>query len=55
MLVTLSEMYNSGDMELEEATSYSQPESPMEKHGYQPTHKTFDPKFVLSKKKKKII
>ena len=37
----------SGDMETEMVISYSQARLPGERGGHQPTHKTFNPKFVL--------
>ena len=37
------------DIETEVATPCSQERRPMEGGGHQPTHKTFDPEFVLLK------
>ena len=36
------------DMEPEEVTSSSQAGTPVEQWRHQPTHKTFNPKFILS-------
>ena len=47
MGVTLAETHSSEDMEPDEATPYTQAESPVEQKGHQSTHKTFNPKFVL--------
>ena len=38
----------SGDMEPEEAISFSQAGTPVEQQRHQPTHKTFITKFILS-------
>ena len=48
MGVTLSVTQNTEEMESKKATSYSQAGTPMELQRHQPTHKTFDPKFILS-------
>ena len=48
MRVTLAMTHNVKDMEPEEATSYSQAVTPMEQQGHQPTHKTFNQKFIVS-------
>ena len=37
-----------GDLDLEEAISCSQTGTPVKRQRYQPTHKTFNPKFILS-------
>lgn len=47
MGMTLAEVPNRGDMEPEVITSCSQVGLLVERGGHQPTHKTFDPKFVL--------
>jgi hypothetical protein len=46
--VTLAVTHYIDDMEPEEATSCSQSGTPMEPKRQQPTHKTFNPKFILS-------
>ena len=48
MGVTLAVTHSIGDMEPEEATSFSQAATPVERQRHQPTHKTFNPKFILS-------
>jgi hypothetical protein len=49
--VTLAKMPNSHrDMEPEESTSSSRTGPPVEKCGYQPTYKTFNPNLLLSKR-----
>jgi hypothetical protein len=40
--------YYNGSIESEEATSYSQIGIPVEQWRHQPTHKTFNPNFILS-------
>jgi hypothetical protein len=50
MGVTLSVTHSTGDMEPEEGTSCRQVGTPME--WYQPTHKTFNSKFILSTRNK---
>jgi hypothetical protein len=40
-----------GDWEPEIVTSCSQARLPMEEFGHQPSHKTFDPQFVLTYKR----
>jgi hypothetical protein len=50
MLMTLVKLFNSGGMEHEKVTSYSQTGSRVEGQRHHPTHKTFDPNFVLSKR-----
>ena len=46
----LAEMPNSGNMEPEETTSRSQIGPLVKGWGHEPTHKTFDPKLVQSKR-----
>jgi hypothetical protein len=53
MQVILAEMPSSRVREPEEAMSCSQAGPSIEAKGYQTTHKTLSPKFILSKKKKK--
>jgi hypothetical protein len=48
MRVSLAVTHYTGDMEPEEVTSYIQAGTPVEPLRYQPTHKTFNPKFILS-------
>ena len=49
MEVSLAVTHNIRYMELEEViTSCSQGGTPMERFGQLPTHKTFNPKFILS-------
>jgi hypothetical protein len=48
MGVTLAMTHSSGDAETEEATSCSKAGTPVELSGHKPTHKTIDPKFILS-------
>ena len=43
--VTLAVTHSTGDMEPEEATSYSQAGTPVEQYGHQPIHKTQIPKM----------
>ena len=45
---TLAVTYYIGDMELDVATSYSWARTPVEQQRHQPTHKTFNTKFILS-------
>jgi hypothetical protein len=40
--------HNIGDIEHKEASCYSYTEIPVEQYRYQLTHKTFNPKFILS-------
>jgi len=47
MEVTLAVTHNIGNVELEEATSYSQAGTQW-RDRHQPTHKTFNPIFILS-------
>jgi hypothetical protein len=46
--VALAVINNIEDLEPEEATSCSWVVSPTQQQGHKPTHKTFNPKFVLS-------
>ena len=48
MRLILAMTHNVGDMEPKAATSCSQAGTPMEQGRHQPTHKTFNPKFILS-------
>ena len=50
MGVSLAVTHSIGNVGPEEATSCSQARSLMEQQGHQPTHKTFHPKFVLSRR-----
>jgi hypothetical protein len=46
--VTLAVAHSTGDIEPEEATSSSQAGTLMEQQEYKPTHKFFNPEFILS-------
>jgi hypothetical protein len=48
--VTLAEMPNYGDMEPEEAIPVAMQDPQWRDKNTPPPHKTFDPKFVLSKR-----
>ena len=48
MWVTLAMIHQIGDKEPEEATYYIQIGTPVETQKHQPTHKTFNLKFILS-------
>jgi hypothetical protein len=48
MQVTLAGTHSSGNLDPEEDTSCSQTGTAMEQQRHQPTHKIFDPEFILS-------
>lgn len=52
VVVILAVTQSTGDMEPEEVTSWSQAGIPMEQQGHQPTHKTFNPKFIQGMKQR---